>query len=72
MCFDYVERYAMLLNELNDSIKLPPGEYPPDDCLGIFSPIKIPTMSIAPWENHPCKNSSGENCFATCIKTGNL
>ena len=48
MCFDYVERYALLLNELNDSMKLPPGEYSPDDCLGIFTPIKIPTMSIAP------------------------
>ena len=48
MCFDHVERYALLLNDLNGSMKLPPGEYPPDNCLGTFSPIKIPVMSIAP------------------------
>ena len=46
--FNYVERFALLLNDFDDSIKLPPGKYPPENCLGIFSPMKIPTMNIAP------------------------
>ena len=51
MCFDYVERFVQLLNDLNSSMKLPPGKYPPEDCLGTFSPMKIPTMNIGPSEN---------------------
>ena len=48
MCFDYVERFALLLNDLDGSTKLPPGKYPPENCLEIFSPMKIPTINIAP------------------------
>ena len=69
MCFDFAERFALLLNDLEGSMKFPPGKYPPENCLGIFSPMKIPTMNIASWENPPCGNSSGNNCFATNEKT---
>ena len=48
MCFDYVERFAQLLNDLNGPMKLPPERYLQENCLEIFSPIKIPTMNIAP------------------------
>ena len=48
MCFDYVERFTLLLNDLDGSMKLPPGKYPPENCLGVFSSMKIPTMNIAP------------------------
>ena len=47
ICFDYVEKFAQLLNDLGGSMKLPPGKYPPENCLGIFSPMKIPTVNIA-------------------------
>ena len=40
MCFVYVEKCAQLLNDLDGSMKLPPGKYPPENCLGIFSPMK--------------------------------
>ena len=33
MCFDSVERFALLLDDLDRSIKLPPGNYPPENCL---------------------------------------
>ena len=33
MCFDYVERFALLLDDLDGSMKLPPGKYPPENCL---------------------------------------
>ena len=72
MCFDYNERFALLLNDSEGSMKLPPGRYPPESCLGIFSPMKIPTMNIAPWENPPCGNSSGNNFFVTNEKTDYL
>ena len=26
------------------------GKYPPEDCLGIFSPMKISTINTAPWK----------------------
>ena len=51
MCFDYVEIFTLFLNDLDASLKLPPGKYPPENCLGIFSPMKIPTMNIASSEN---------------------
>ena len=65
VCFDYAERFALLLNDLEGSMKLPPGKYPLENCLGIFCPMKTPTMFIAKWENPPCGNSSGSNYFAT-------
>ena len=68
-CFDYVERFALLFNDLEGSMKLPPGKYPLEHCLGIFSPMKIPTMFIAKWENPRCGNSSGNNYFAANEKT---
>ena len=40
MCFDYTERFALLLNDLNGSMKLPSGKYPPENCLETFSPWK--------------------------------
>ena len=69
MCFDFAERFALLLNDLEGSMKFPRGKCPLENCLGIFSPMKIPTMNIASWENPPCGNSSGNNCFATNVKT---
>ena len=48
MCFDYIERFVMLLNHLNGSMKLPLEKYPPENCLVIASPMKIPIMNIAP------------------------
>ena len=48
ICFEYVERFAPLLNDLEGLLKIPPGKYPQENCLGIFSPIKISTMNIAP------------------------
>ena len=48
MCFDNAERFSLLLNDLEGSMKPHPGKYPPENCLGIFSPIKIPTMNTAP------------------------
>ena len=48
MFFDYVERFALLLNDLEGSMKLPSGKYHPEICLGIYFPTKIQTMSIAP------------------------
>ena len=47
VCFDYAERFALLLNDLEGSMKLPPGKYPLETSLGIFCPMKIPTMIIA-------------------------
>ena len=69
--FDYAERFALLLNYSDGSMKLPPGKYHPENCLRIFSPMKISTMNIAPYDS-PCGNSSGNNCFATNEKTGYL
>ena len=54
MCLDYIERFAMSLNGLESSMKLPPGKYLPKNCLGIFFPIKIPTINIDPWGKTPC------------------
>ena len=48
MCFDYVEIFALLLNDLSGSMKLPSGKYRLEDCLESFSSMKIPTMNIAP------------------------
>ena len=50
MCLDYGERFSLLLNDLDDSMKLPPRKYSAENCLGYFSPIKIPKMNIAPKE----------------------
>ena len=47
MCFHYVERFALLLNDLEGSMILSPGKYALENYLGIFSPMKIPTMFIA-------------------------
>ena len=33
MYLEYGERFALLLNDLNGSIKLSPRKYPSDDCL---------------------------------------
>ena len=52
MCFDYAERFALLLNDLDGSMKLLPRKYPPENCHGIFSPIKIPTMKL-PHKKNP-------------------
>ena len=48
MYFDFVERFALLLNDLEGSIKLSPGNYPLENCLGIFPSMKISLMNIAP------------------------
>ena len=69
MYFDYVERFALLLNDLEGSMKLSPGKYPPENCLGIFSPMKISTINIFPWENPPCGSTSCNNFFAAIEKT---
>ena len=47
ICFSYVERFALLLNDLNGSMKLATGKYLPEDCLGTLSPMKMSTMNIA-------------------------
>ena len=72
MCFHYVERFALLLNDFDGSMKLPLGTHPPENFLGIFSPLKIPTMNIAPWKNPHGRNSAGNNYFATNGKTDYL
>ena len=46
MCFDYVERFALLLNDLDGSMKFPPVKYPPENYLGIFFPMKIPKWKL--------------------------
>ena len=38
MCFEYVERFALLLSDLKGSMKLPTGKCPPEDCPLTFSP----------------------------------
>ena len=48
MYFDFVERFALLLNDLEGSIKLSTGNYPLENCLGIFPSMKISLMNIAP------------------------
>ena len=48
MHFDFVERFALLLNDLEGSMKLPPVKYPLESRLGIFYPMKISLMNIAP------------------------
>ena len=70
--FDYMERFALLLNDLDGSMKLPPKKYHPENRLRIFSPMKISTMNIAPSENPPSGNSSGNQCFETNEKTDYL
>ena len=40
MCFDYVERFELLLNDLESLMKLPPGEQPPENRLKISLPWK--------------------------------
>ena len=72
MCFNYAERFALLLNDLDGSMKLPPGKYPPENCHRIFSPMKIPAMKISPQEKPSCENSFGNNCFAKNEKTDYL
>ena len=47
MCFGYVEIFALLLNDLNSLVKLPPGKYCLEHCLETFSSRAIPTMNIA-------------------------
>ena len=46
MCFDYVERFALLLNDLERSMKFPPRKYPAENCLGVFSAIKFPRKKL--------------------------
>ena len=53
MRFDYSERFALLLNDLDGLMKLPPGKYPPENSLGIFPPLKIPTINFALKEAPP-------------------
>ena len=72
MFFDYIERFSLLLNDLDGLMKLPPKKYRPENRLRIFSPMKISTMNIAPSENPPCRNSSGNQCFATNEETDYL
>ena len=47
MCFHCAEILALLLNDLNSSMKLTPEKYRLEDFLETFSPMKIPTMNIA-------------------------
>ena len=72
MCFDYVEIFTLLLNDLEGSMKLPPGRYPPESCLGIFSPWKSQQWILLHEKTPPCGNSSGNNFFATNEKTDYL
>ena len=44
----YVELFALLLSDLNGSLKLLPRKYLQQDFLGYFCPMKIPAMNIAP------------------------
>ena len=69
MCLECVENFAQFLNHLEGSMKLPSGKYLPENYLGILSPIKIPTINIAPRENPSFGNSSSNNCFGTNEKT---
>ena len=62
MCFDYVKIFALLLNDLNDSMKLPPGKYRLEDCLETFSPMKILTMNIS---HKKTRKILDEKCFTT-------
>ena len=59
MCFDYVERFALLLNNLERSMKLPPRKYPTENFLGIFSPMKISTKKLPSEKTHLVETSPG-------------
>ena len=72
ICFNYTERFALLLNDLDGSMKISPGKYLPENCHRIFSPMKIPAMKIALQEKPSCENSFGNNCFAKNEKTDYL
>ena len=59
MCFDYVERFALLLNDLERSMKLPPRKYPAENCVGIYSPTKISTKKLPSEKTHLVETSPG-------------
>ena len=63
MCFEYVERFPLLLNDLNGSMKLYHGKHSPEDCHRYFLPGKSAKWTL------PCKETAlmkiQQNCFAT-------
>ena len=46
--FYYDESFGLLWNDLDGSMNLPPGKYHPENCLKVFSPMKMSIMNIAP------------------------
>ena len=55
MCFDYVERFTLLLNDLYSSMKLPRN----------FLSHKNPHNEHCPIRNPSCEDSFNTNCFGT-------
>ena len=53
MCFVYFEKCAQLFNDLGGSMKFPPGKYPPENCLGIISPMKSRQENVLPHKKTP-------------------
>ena len=62
MCFDHVERFALLLNDLYSSMKLPRN----------FLSHKNPHNEHCPIRNPSCEDSFNANCFGTNKKTDYL
>ena len=67
MCFGFVERFALLLNDLEGSIKLSPGKLPRN-----FPFHENLINEYCPWETPLCGNSFGNNSFAANEKTDDL
>ena len=56
MCSDYVERFALFLNDLDGSMKLPYGKYPLENIVNIKTPL-VETFS---GNNHFATNEKAE------------
>ena len=71
MCFDYVERFVLFLNDLKGSMALPAGKKVPRKItLELFLPLKSQQWALP--HKSPYENSSGErNIALQQIKNGN-
>ena len=53
VCFDYVEKFTLLVNNLDGSMKLLPGKYPPGNLLRNFPSYENPNNEHYPIRKRP-------------------
>ena len=69
MCFDFVERFELLLNDLEGSMKFPPGKISPGKLPRNFLSHENLINEHCPMRNPLCGNSLRNNCFVANEKT---